>query len=137
MIYEFLGKGKGAARTARELAKALNVNARDITQAVQRERANGAPICAINGDPQGYYIAESREEMRQYCESLKRRELEIAKTRRACEKAARRLPRAATGATEQKNEICHTNRAKKRNRPQARTAASDQSRSGNADSGTY
>lgn len=134
MIYEFLGKGKGAARTARELAKLLNVNARDITQAVQRERANGAPICAINGDPQGYYIAESREEMRQYCESLKRRELEIAKTRRACEKAARKLPRAAT---EQKNEICHTNRAKKRNRPQARQAASDQSRSGNADSGTY
>lgn len=93
MIYELLGEGERSARTGKELAKLLGVQPRDISQAIERERREGKPICATC-DPQnpGYFIPEYREEMQHYCDRLYHRAGEIFKTRRACQATMDKLP---------------------------------------------
>lgn len=85
MIYELLGEGERSARTGKELAKLLGVQPRDISKAVERERREGKPICATcDKTNPGYYIAEYREDMKNYCDRLFHRAGEIHKTRRLC-----------------------------------------------------
>lgn len=93
MIFEMLSEGKKNARTAKQLCHILGTDTRSITQAVERERRSGKPICATcdSANP-GYYIPDSQQEMQRYCERLRRREKEIAKTRRACAKTIPLLP---------------------------------------------
>lgn len=93
MIYELLGEGEHSARTGKELAKLLGVQPRDISQAVERERRQGKPICATcdRMNP-GYYIAENREDMQRYCDRLFHRAGEIHKTRKACLATMDNLP---------------------------------------------
>lgn len=92
MIFEVLLTGANNAQTGKELCSLLNITARDLTAAIERERRAGIPICASTGSIPGYYIAETQEEMQRYCESLRRRAGEIHKTRRACIKAMEALP---------------------------------------------
>ena len=56
MIAELLAEGRENARTARELATALNCRQRDITLQVEKERRAGRPICAATGETPGYYL---------------------------------------------------------------------------------
>lgn len=93
MIAELLDTGKGNAITARTLAKLTGLDPRGISQQVERERRAGRPICATcdSGGP-GYYLAADQGEMRRYCDSLRHREREIAKTRAACLKTLDGLP---------------------------------------------
>lgn len=98
MIYELLSAGRENARTARDLAKQTGIDRRGISHLVERERRAGKPICATcDGNTPGYYIAADRDEMQEYCDSLRHREKEIAKTRRACAKTIDSLP-AGMGA---------------------------------------
>lgn len=83
MIQELLSPGKDNARTAKELARALKCTNRDITAAIERERRNGAAICASCGSVPGYYLAANAEELETYCNRLKSRAIEIFKTRKA------------------------------------------------------
>ena len=92
MIAEFLQHGLENARTGAEICKALNLDKRELTQAIERERRAGAPICAATGTIKGYYLAATQDEMQRYCDSLKRRAIEIHKTRRACIKTIHNLP---------------------------------------------
>ena len=93
MIYERLNTGEQNARTARELAAEIGTDRRSISLLVERERRAGKPICATcNGRAPGYYIAADRTDMERYCNSLRRREREIAKTRRACAETIGNLP---------------------------------------------
>ena len=92
LISDFLSEGAANAQTGKELCTLLNVTARDLTAAVERERRAGKPICANTGPNPGYYLAATQEEMRRYCDSLQHREKEIRKTRNACRKTIEQLP---------------------------------------------
>lgn len=94
MIQEILLPGAENALTGREICKLLHITARDLTQAVERERREGAPICASTGNRPGYYLAADRREMDRYCRSLFHRAGEIHKTRKACIKTMAQLPDA-------------------------------------------
>lgn len=84
MVSEILFKGAANPRTGRELAAALNCDIRTITEQIERERRNGQPICAsTGGDNPGYYLAETTDELQQYCNHLYRRGGELFKTRSA------------------------------------------------------
>lgn len=98
MIAEMLTEGKENARTGREIRAILNISARDLTQAIERERRDGQPICASTGRNPGYYLAATKGEMQRYCDSLFRRAGEIHKTRKACIKAMKNLPEEQEGA---------------------------------------
>lgn len=102
MIHELLGEGERSARTGKELAKLLGVQPRDISQAVERERRQGKPICATcdKANP-GYYLAEYREDMQHYCDRLHHRAGEIYKTRAACLATMDNLPYKGGAADEQ------------------------------------
>ena len=92
MIYEILSEGAENARTGKEICKALNITARDLTLAIERERRAGRPICASTGGTPGYFLAANREEMQRFCNSLYHRAGEIHKTRNACMKTLEDLP---------------------------------------------
>lgn len=98
MIFEMLSTGRENARTARDLAQMTGTDRRSISLLVERERRAGKPICATcDGKTPGYYIAANQIEMMAYCESLRHREREIAKTRKACAATINSLP-AGMGA---------------------------------------
>lgn len=68
MIYELLPHGKANTLTGRELAAILNCDIRNVTEAIERERRAGQPICAnARGANAGYFLAETPEELEQYC----------------------------------------------------------------------
>ncbi len=92
MIHEILLEGAENAISGKQICQMLDINARDLTQAIERERRAGVPICASTSAPHGYYLAANQEEMQRYCNSLFHRAGEIHKTRRACLKAMEGLP---------------------------------------------
>ncbi len=93
MVKELLNSGKENAIRSRDLCAQLGgIEQRVLTAAVERERRDGAPICASYGPRPGFYLAESKGDMLEYCRVLEHREKEIAKTRRACQAAAETLP---------------------------------------------
>lgn len=84
MVSEILFYGAENARTGRALAKQLNCNIRTVTEQIERERREGAPICAnMTGENAGYYLAENPEDLQRYCDLLYKRGGELFKTRRA------------------------------------------------------
>ncbi len=93
MIAEMLGTGKGNARTAKKLAEMLGLRQREVSLLVEKERREGAPICATcDSKTPGYFLAENRAEMEVYCRQLWHRAGEIHKTRAACKKTLNSLP---------------------------------------------
>ena len=92
LVSDYLTAGKDNARTGKELCDLLNITARDLTAAIERERREGQPICASTGSTPGYYLAADRQEMETYCNSLRKRAGEIFKTRRACIQSMAKLP---------------------------------------------
>lgn len=92
MITEILTEGAENARTGKEICSLLNITKRELTQAVERERRAGAPICASTGTIKGYFLAATQSEMKKYCNSLLHRAGEIHKTRAACIKTMESLP---------------------------------------------
>lgn len=99
MIHELLNRGRENAITGRELAGALKCDIRDITERIERERREGAPICAATNGKPGYYLPETREELETYCERLKGRAIEVFKTRQALIRVLKQIP--GTDHTEQ------------------------------------
>lgn len=83
MVHERLDYGRENARTGRELAALLDCNIRNITEAVERERRAGRPICAASGENPGYYLAADADELERYCNMLKGRAIELFKTRQS------------------------------------------------------
>lgn len=95
MIHEYLATGSENAITGRELSKRTGLTIREITQAIEKERREGHPICANTGLNPGYFLAADKREMRRYCESLTRRASEIYRTREACAETIESLPKEA------------------------------------------
>lgn len=82
MVHELLPEGKTNAITGDQLARILDVELRDITKQIEREREAGYPICAaVSGSDRGYYLAETPGELALYLKSLDRRLKKIKKTR--------------------------------------------------------
>ena len=79
-----LPHGKSNAIPGRELVKLLELkDLRELTQMVERERAEGAPICASTGSlAPGYYLADDPAELEQYIHSLDRRLRNMGQTRK-------------------------------------------------------
>lgn len=96
MIYEILYKGEENAQTSAVICSMLNITKEQLKTAVRRERKAGKPICAKSTSPAGYYIAPDKETMQDFCNRLRHREKEIAKTRRACNKTIKKLPERET-----------------------------------------
>lgn len=92
MVFEYLGRGRAAAKTGKELCRLLDLTPRELTATIERERKEGHPICAAVQQPYGYYLAADMEEMENYCRSLAHRIAEMCKTKAACKKAAKNLP---------------------------------------------
>ena len=81
---QVLPHGKPNALPGRELVKLLELkDLRELTQLVERERAEGAPICASTGSlAPGYYLADNPAELEQYIHSLDRRLHNMGQTRK-------------------------------------------------------
>ena len=95
MVSDFLSAGRENARTGKELAALFGCDLRTLTEQIERERRSGQPICAsCRGEYTGYYLAADEDELRNYCERLRRRALELIKTRQALVNVMRRLPGA-------------------------------------------
>lgn len=94
MIRELLGTGKENARTGRQLADLLGCDIRAISAQVERERREGAPICAATGENPGYYLAADADELAAYCNRLKGRAIEVFKTRQALVRVLRQIQEA-------------------------------------------
>lgn len=92
MIFEILTTGAETAKTGKDICRLLNITARDLTAAIERERRAGKPICASTGSNPGYFLAANQREMQHYCNSLMHRAGEIHKTRNACIKSMEDLP---------------------------------------------
>ena len=93
MINGILLEGEENATTAKELCKLLGMKHRELTQQIERERREGQPICAsCNSTRPGYYLAQDKEQMQDYCGRLLHRMREIAATMRACKAAGESLP---------------------------------------------
>lgn len=91
-ISDFLSKGAENAIKASDLCDILHIERRELAACISHERRHGAPICASCGELPGYYLAATKKEMLDFCESLHRRAGEIYKTRAACLKTAEQLP---------------------------------------------
>jgi hypothetical protein len=81
-ITDYLATGKENARTAREIADEIGIRAtRPVTQAIERARRKGLPICAaVSGDYLGYYLTKDPAELKRYCSQLQHRAGEILTT---------------------------------------------------------
>lgn len=93
MIYEELLTGEENAKTAKELCKKFNINARELAQIVREERRQGHPIASSNGKTPGYFLAANKTEMENFCASLFRRAGEIHRTRKYCLATLDKLPK--------------------------------------------
>ena len=84
-----LPEGKRNARPGREIASLLGLRSvRELTQAVERERRCGVPVCASNDSAApGYFMPESPEELAEYLSSLRRRLRAVGRTATALEEA--------------------------------------------------
>ena len=83
-LTKILPHGKPNALPGRELVKLLELkDLRELTQLVERERAEGAPICAsTDSAAPGYYLADDPAELEQYIHSLDRRLHNMGQTRK-------------------------------------------------------
>ena len=61
-ISNYLGVGRLNATTAGFIAAFLGWTAREVTQQIEKERREGAPICASCSAPHGYYLAGMSQE---------------------------------------------------------------------------
>ncbi len=91
MIHELLDRGVENALTGSELADYFGCNVRDVTAQIERERREGHPICASTGDTPGYYQAADADDLERYCERLRKRGVEVLKTRKALLKTLRKM----------------------------------------------
>ena len=91
-VAALLPTGKSNALPGREIASLLGLRSvRELTQAVERERRCGVPVCASNDSAApGYYLPESPEELAEYLGSLRRRLRAVGRTETALEETLSR-----------------------------------------------
>lgn len=94
IVEDILPTGKSNAVSGPSICSLLGwSNIRKLTVEVRHERHEGAPICATcdMANP-GYYLAENKKEMQDYCRTLDSRIGELSATRDDCMKTIDSLP---------------------------------------------
>lgn len=91
-IADLLHHGGNNATPCRDLVTLTGWTSREVTRAIQRERAAGMPICASGA---GYFLPANDAELDAYLRSLSHRLREVQKTQRAI--AATRQQRMSFG----------------------------------------
>lgn len=82
-ISDVLCAGAENALTGEFLSGLFDCGLREVSQRIERERRDGAPICAsCDSARPGYFLASDPEELALYLASLDRRLQNIAVTRR-------------------------------------------------------
>ena len=83
LVSRNLHRGRANAIPGHQLVEQLGfTDGRTLTQAIERERRAGVPICASCGETPGYYLAESPDELEAYLRSLDRRLRSVGMTRK-------------------------------------------------------
>lgn len=85
-ISELLLHGAENGVGLRDLSRVTNLSEREVRQAIQRERLNGALILSNNRD--GYFLPKNEAEITACVRSLQHRANEVLRTADAIEKAA-------------------------------------------------
>lgn len=67
MVYEVLLKGRENAITGKEICSILDIKARDLTAAIERERREGKAICASTGSNPGLFHCGKPGGKERYC----------------------------------------------------------------------
>ena len=99
-IEDYIPTGKDNAIKGSELAAVLDLDTRDVCQAVKDAREKrGIPICASTTNPKGYFIAATTDELQNYCGSLEHRAVELFKTRSALVKVLHGILEKEAGQT--------------------------------------
>lgn len=74
MIQELLNKGKKNAITSEDLMRTCHFDSkRELTMQIAKERAAGAVICSTISGHGGYYLPQSREEVKEFINSMSSR----------------------------------------------------------------
>jgi len=81
-LLELIPTGRDNARTAQEISDVLGWGRRDFTKEVEKLRCKGVAVCACAG---GYFLAETTEELENYCKRFRKRLSETSKTLLALE----------------------------------------------------
>ena len=84
-VAELLHTGSQNAITAAQLARITGQTARDVTRRIMYERRNGAPIMSCQD---GFFLAETADELRRCVAALHARAGQIHQTARALEETA-------------------------------------------------
>ena len=86
-VLDILLTGRQSATIGEDIASLLNWELRDVTREITRLRRKGVPICANSvGEIRGYYLAETQEELDEFCKRFKNRLSEIKRTLAGLEK---------------------------------------------------
>ena len=100
-IADILGTGKQNAVTGATLADRLGCSTRELAAAIERERRAGAPICASQSRPMGFYLAADEYELAEYCQQVKSRAINLFKTRQALVKVLKDIEQRKEADTRQ------------------------------------
>ena len=85
IVHLLICHGQENALTAKQLATFLwEKTTRNVTRAIECERAAGIPICACNN---GYYLADTPDELSFYISKFDRRQKSMAITRQGLDDA--------------------------------------------------
>ena len=87
-----LGKGRKQAITGKELAQIFShKNDRQVRLIIRELIEEGYPIASTTGQPPGFFIAETKEEVLKYASGLRGRLIEDAIRRRNFLRASRQI----------------------------------------------
>lgn len=85
-LLQYLSNGEKNAITARQLVNiGTFASVRDVTQEVNRLRRRGIVICSSCAPPAGYYLPDTQEEIKRFCNQMDSRIIEISKAKQAAE----------------------------------------------------
>lgn len=81
-IRRLINRGRSKAITSRQLSDITGLPDRKIRLIIRELIADGLPVLSATETPAGYYLPETRQEIRQYAQALRSRLIEDARRRR-------------------------------------------------------
>ena len=92
-ILDFIPYGLENAVSQQQLCDATHLNKREVRQAVENARRQGAPICSsCNGENGGYYLPTSKHECEVYLRMQKHRIQSAKEAMKSAKQAMKHLP---------------------------------------------
>lgn len=85
MVVDYLGHGRSSAVSLRRLVSMTGMGSRSVRKEIELARRSGTPVLSDNLN--GYWLAASEDEARQFVKSMRGRAREILVTAAAVEAA--------------------------------------------------